>query len=143
MISIFGDERTVIRAVQAGADGYLLKDGPPGQIARAILELVEGGSPLSAPVARYLLRLAQRPGSEGVAEERDSGSRAHVLTTREVEVLKLFAKGFSTPEIAELLDISPHTVIAHGRSIHRKLEVGSRTAAVYEAVNLGIIRLPE
>ena len=66
-----------------------------------------------------------------------------VLTPRETEVLELSAKGFQKSEIAELLGISKHTVVAHGRSIHRKLAVTSRTAAIYEAVNLGIIKLKE
>lgn len=146
VISVFGDERTVFRAVQAGADGYLLKDGSPEGIAGAIVELIDGGYPLSAPVARYLLRFVQSGVDAHTATDGPgAGQRVdeHPLTEREIEVLKLFARGFNTGEIADLLGLSPHTVIALGRNIHRKLDVRSRAEAVYEAVALGLIRMPE
>jgi ATP/maltotriose-dependent transcriptional regulator MalT len=68
---------------------------------------------------------------------------APALSMREGEVLRLVAKGFSTHEIARLLAISSHTVTTHVRHLYRKLEVHSRGAAVYEAVQLGLIRLDE
>jgi DNA-binding NarL/FixJ family response regulator len=150
VISVFADERTVIASVKAGASGYLLKDRTADQISAAVIELIEGGSPLSANVARYVLRLIQSPTSEPdpwvpAAHKRRAARRPQgeppSLTEREIDVLNLLAKGFSPSEIAELLKISRHTVIAHSRSIHRKLEVSSRAEAIYEALNLGLIRM--
>ena len=116
-----------------------------------MVELVDGGSPLSANVARYVLRLVQAGGQgEGAfasappahdkpAAVRRPRDEPPNLTEREVDVLELLAKGFSPGEIGELLQISRHTVIAHSRNIHRKLEVSSRAEAIYEALSLGLI----
>jgi DNA-binding NarL/FixJ family response regulator len=145
VITVFGDERSVISSLEAGATGYLLKDGTSESIGDAILQLVAGGSPISPPIARHLLRRFQasplsaeapKPAAPDAAEES-------VLTAREVEILRLIAKGFSFPEIARLLGISAHTVTTHVRHIYGKLEVNSRGEAVYEAVNQGLIRMDE
>lgn len=145
VISVFADESTVIDSVMAGASGYLLKDGTTDQIAASVLELVTGGSPLSAQVARYVLRLAQTPLAPPSSPERTPARRGkqHIpnLTQREISVLELLSKGFSSTEIADLLGISRHTVITHSRNIHRKLEVTSRSAAIFEALSLGLIKL--
>jgi DNA-binding NarL/FixJ family response regulator len=142
VVTVFGDEETVLRAIEAGATGYLLKDGTARAIGDAITQLLDGGSPISAPIARLLLRrvAATAPAADAPAE-RDA--RAPVLTPREHEVLNLVAKGFSFAEIARLLTLSPHTVTAHVRHIYEKLEVGSRSEAVFEAVQQGLIRLRE
>jgi DNA-binding NarL/FixJ family response regulator len=136
VITTFGDERTVIAAIEAGASGYLLKDGSFEEIGAAVLELVAGGSPISPAIARHVLRRLQREGAEAAPQ-----AGAPRLTEREHEVLSLIAKGFSFPEIAALLAISAHTVTTHVRHIYEKLEVSSRASAVYEAVQLGLIRL--
>jgi DNA-binding NarL/FixJ family response regulator len=134
VVTALGDEKTVIAAIEAGASGYLLKDGSFAEIGAALLELVAGGSPISPGIARQVLRRLQR-GSAGAAPD------APKLTEREHEVLELIAKGFSFPEIAALLSISAHTVTTHVRHIYEKLEVTSRASAVYEAVQLGLVRL--
>jgi DNA-binding NarL/FixJ family response regulator len=134
VITTFGDEKTVIAAIEAGASGYLLKDGSFEEIGAALVELVAGGSPISPSIARHLLRRLQREDAE------PKGDAPH-LTQREHEILTLIAKGFSFPEIAGLLSISSHTVTTHVRHIYEKLEVTSRASAVYEAVQLGLIRL--
>jgi DNA-binding NarL/FixJ family response regulator len=136
VITAFGDEKTVIAAIEAGASGYLLKDGSSAEVGEALLELVGGGSPISPSIARHVLRRLQRE-NEAPAED------APRLTEREHEILSLIAKGFSFPEIAGLLSISAHTVTTHVRHIYEKLEVSSRSSAVYEAVQLGLIRLEE
>ncbi|MEY4512028.1 MAG: hypothetical protein RLZZ450_4150 [Pseudomonadota bacterium] len=145
VISVFGDERSVISAVQAGASGYLLKDGTLNELAEALLDLVEGGSPLSPSVARYVLRLAQSASlPEKAADSTGARSKPEQvprLSPREIEVLELLAKGFTPAEIAPLLSITAHTVVTHTRNIHKKLEVSSRAAAVFEAVSFGIIKL--
>jgi DNA-binding NarL/FixJ family response regulator len=138
-ITALGDERTVLAAIEAGASGYLLKDGSAVEIGDAVLELVAGGSPITPSIARHVLRRLQREGDAAPAPDPD----APKLTPREHEVLTLIAKGFSFPEIAELLGVSAHTVTTHVRHIYEKLEVGSRGSAVYEAVALGLIRLED
>jgi DNA-binding NarL/FixJ family response regulator len=140
-ITALGDERTVISAIEAGASGYLLKDGSLAEVGEALMDLVAGGSPISPGVARYLLRRLQRSADVPAAPAQDPD--APHLTEREHEILSLIAKGFSFPEIAGLLAISAHTVTTHVRHIYEKLEVTSRGSAVYEAVQLGLIRLEE
>ncbi|MDH3687115.1 MAG: response regulator transcription factor [Myxococcales bacterium] len=137
-VTALGDEKTVISAIEAGASGYLLKDGSHDEIGGAVLELVAGGSPISPSIARHVLQRLHR---EDADAREESENDAPTLTSREHEVLTLIAKGFSFPEIAELLEISAHTVTTHVRHIYEKLEVNSRGSAVYEAVNLGIIQM--
>ncbi|MFM2416745.1 MAG: hypothetical protein RL385_1468 [Pseudomonadota bacterium] len=138
---------SVTRAIQAGASGYVLKGGSSLEIAQALRDLVEGGSPLSPRVARYLLELAHNPAlfafpkASEVVPARRAPDDLPKLSPRECEVLELLAKGFSPREIGDLLHISAHTVITHTRAIHRKLEVSTRAAAVFEALSLGLIRL--
>jgi len=145
-VTVFGDERTVLAAIEAGASGYLLKDGTSEDIGRAVQQLLEGGSPISPTIARHLLRRfrepeeADRPQAAPAAAIPDASDDVE-LTAREREVLDLIAKGFSFPEIAELLAISAHTVTTHVRHIYGKLEVRSKSEAVYEAVNRGLIDL--
>ena len=141
VITVFGDEQHVIAAIEAGALGYLLKDGSPDSIGTAILELIGGGSPISAPIARYLLKRF-RPAAAGVRAPGEPASLPR-LSEREHDVLTLIVKGFSYAEAARLMGISPHTVTAHVRSIYGKLEVHSRGEAVYEALQLGLVKLDE
>lgn len=137
VITIFGDEKNVIGALEAGADSYLLKDATNDEISSALDELMAGGSPMSAPIARHLL---QRFRSTTAAPSEKAAPESKVeLSGREFEILNLVAKGFSFPEIAELLKISPHTIRTHVRRMYEKLEVSSKSAAVYEAVHLGLI----
>ncbi|MEW6270574.1 MAG: response regulator transcription factor [Thermodesulfobacteriota bacterium] len=147
VITVFGDEETVVRAIEAGAAGYLLKDQTALSIAESVIELLDGGSPISAPIARLLLRriAAGAAPAHAAASAGDGAARAGrpLLSEREHEVLNLVAKGFSFPEIARLLGVSPHTVTTHVRHIYEKLEVRSRGEAVFEAVQQGLIRLTE
>lgn len=136
VITSFGDRDTVISAIRAGADGYLLKDSSADVIAEGIAVTLHGGAPISAAAAVYLLdRLRAAPLVEA-AEEADSG-----LTPREVELLQLFARGDSYKEAARTLGISPLTVGNHVKSIYRKLAVHSRGEAVYEAIKTGQLRI--
>jgi DNA-binding NarL/FixJ family response regulator len=140
VISVFGDERSVLASIQAGASGYLLKGCTSKELEQALLDLLDGGSPLTPSVARSVLKLVQNE-LPRVPERRQTRDDLPKLTPREVEVLELLAKGFSPAEISEFLEVSSHTVIAHTRNIHRKLEVSTRAAAIFEAVSLGIIKL--
>jgi DNA-binding NarL/FixJ family response regulator len=143
VITVFGDEDTVVRAIEAGAAGYLLKDQTAPSIAESVIELLDGGSPISAPIARLLLRRIAAAAAPGPAASAAPRPARPLLSDREHEVLNLVAKGFSFPEIARLLGVSPHTVTTHVRHIYEKLEVRSRGEAVFEAVQQGIIRLTE
>jgi DNA-binding NarL/FixJ family response regulator len=136
VVSVFGDEQHVVEAIEAGALGYLLKDGDADYIAASILEMLDGGSPISPPIARYLLRrLQSAPAGPGAPL-----GPAPQLSPREQEVLNLIAKGFSYAEIAGLLGLTPPTVATHTRGIYRKLDVHSRGEAVYEAIQLGLVK---
>jgi DNA-binding NarL/FixJ family response regulator len=131
VLTSFGDRDTVVRTIEAGADGYLLKDSTTADIINAIAAAMDGGAPISAAAAVHLLeRLRAGP---DLAD--DEGRPA--LSAREAELLQLFAKGYSYKETARLLSISPLTVGNHVRSIYRKLDVHTRSEAVYEAVRTG------
>jgi DNA-binding NarL/FixJ family response regulator len=133
VVTVFGDDRHVISAIEAGATGYLLKDSPPGELARCIRELREGGSPISPSIARRLLGRMRAP-------PQGAPAGASPLTEREAEILRLVAKGLSFAEVGEALGISAHTVVAHVKKIYRKLSVHSRGEAVFEATQLGLLK---
>lgn len=135
VVSIFGDARSVVRAIEAGADGYLLKGADPHEAEAAIRSVLEGGAPISPAVASHILTRMR---------ERSSAARHDLdapLTEKEIQVLTDLAKGFRYKEVARLHGISPHTVADHVKSIYRKLAVNSRSEAVFEAVQAGLIRL--
>ncbi len=143
MITGFGDRETVVRAIEAGADGYLLKDSSPATILDGIAATLDGGAPLSPAAATFLLERMQ---GERLLGERlsslDPGNPdAAPLTPREIELLQLFARGMSYKEAARALEISPLTVGNHVKSIYRKLAVHSRGEAVYAAVRKGQLKL--
>jgi len=131
VITVFGDERTVVAAIEAGARGYLLKDGTDAEIVRGVIDILRGFSPISPAIARYLLRRLQ--------DESPTVEAAPHLSGREREVLELLARGFRNSEIANALGITTHTVTSYVRQLYRKLEVGSRGEAVFEAVHLGLL----
>lgn len=134
VITVFGDETHVIEAIQAGASSYLLKDASAPQIARAIHEMLAGGSPISPGVARYLLQRMKSPGTE---PSRDTPPTE--LSLRENDVLQLVVKGYSYAEIGHALEITVNTVGSHVKQIYRKLAVRSRGEAVFEAMQRGLI----
>ncbi len=139
VITVFGHEKHVVSAIEAGAVGHLLEDGSAEYVARSILDLIAGGSPISPPIARYFLKRFQTLEAASPAEE---AARPR-LTEREREVLRLIVKGFSYAEAARLTGVAKSTVTSHIRNIYRKLEVRSRGEAVYEALQLGLVKLDE
>jgi DNA-binding NarL/FixJ family response regulator len=138
VITVFGDEVSILRALKAGARGYLLKSEGPDDLRRSVAHLLEGGAPISPAIASHLLRQFSEPLPDDVPSRPDSG-----LTGREREVLALIVKGLTYQDVAEALDISRHTATSHIRNIYRKLEVRSRSEAVYEALSLGIVKVDE
>lgn len=139
VVTVFGDERHVVQAIEAGAMGYLLKDQIGADVGRAILDMLAGGSPISPVIARYLLRTMRSSDAAEAVGTPPLEDAPPDLSSREQEVLRHIVKGFTYAEIAGLLEISTHTASTHVRNIYRKLSVNSRGEAVYEAMQLGIV----
>jgi DNA-binding NarL/FixJ family response regulator len=128
VLTTYDTDADILRAVEAGATGYLLKETPREELFGVIRATASGKSVLSPSVASRL-----------VGRARESGERA--LSAREIEVLMLVARGTSNKLIARDLEISETTVKTHLLHIFSKLGVDDRTAAVTTAVERGIIRL--
>jgi DNA-binding NarL/FixJ family response regulator len=143
VVTVFGDERSVVESIESGATGYLLKDAMPDDFVGQIRALRAGGSPISPFIARRLLTRFQPlapDASQADGHAAGSNDERVALSEREHSVLSLVAKGFSYAEIADMLTVSPHTVTTHVKRIYRKLQVRSKTEAVYEARKLGLLR---
>ena len=137
VVTMFADDGHLIDSIRAGATGYLLKDALPRDIAGAILQVHQGGSPISPAIARRVLQsFAVDRDPRGGA---DTAPAATPLSERETQILRLVAKGLSFKEVGAALEISSHTVITHVKRIYQKLEVHSRGEAVYEAGQLGLL----
>ena len=132
VISVFGDQERVIRAIKSGAKGYMLKDDDGKSIGAAIQQLLDGGSPISPPIARHLIR-------QFAPEPSPVDGSIEALSAREREVLQLAAKGYTYQETADLLGITVNTVSSHTKNIYAKLAVNSRSQAVHEAARLGLV----
>jgi DNA-binding NarL/FixJ family response regulator len=135
----FGDETHVMRSIEAGAAGYLLKDSSPVRMIDEIRSLASGGSPISPIIARQILaRFRQNSSGNANAQEKTADSAA-LLSAREKEVLNFITRGFTTQEIAKLMQLSPFTVRSFVRRIYSKLKVTSKAEALYEARTLGLL----
>ena len=122
MLTVFEDTDKIFRAIAAGASGYLLKRMPPSKLLDAIAEVVGGGSPMSAPIARKVIQLLQTmpiPSDDTMD-----------LSDRERQVLEAMAAGQLYKQIADDLCVSIHTVRSYIRRIYEKLHVRTRTEAV-------------
>jgi DNA-binding NarL/FixJ family response regulator len=134
VITVFGDETNVFKALENGAAGYLLKDSLPDDFIGVVKLLRSGGAPINPIIARQLVKRFRRSGAIVTPQEE-----AAKLSVREVEILNLIARGFSTQEVAELIQLSQHTVVTHIKKVYRKLRVNSRSQALYEADLLGVL----
>jgi DNA-binding NarL/FixJ family response regulator len=137
--TVFGDEAHVVRAIEAGARGYLLKDTTLDEFARSILLVVSGDAPLSPQIARHLLKRFA-PAAADARKPSHLGKDKHDLTPREFAILEQIAYGFTVVETATKLKISHHTVATHVKSIYSKLAVTNKMQAVNEARRKGMIR---
>lgn len=135
VISVMGDESSVLNAIQAGAGGYLLKDSDDAAIVAAVEQLLEGGAPLSPSIAVHLMRRLQAPAS-------GPGRAAVELSAREMELLRLIAKGLTYDEVAQLTGLRYNTIASYAKELYRKLQVHSRSEAVFEALQLGLVAGP-
>jgi DNA-binding NarL/FixJ family response regulator len=131
MLTISKHEEDLFGAINAGADGYLLKNAEPDELRKAILLVHEGKSVLSPEVTRPLLKAVAN--SQGMI--MDGG-----LSKRELEVLELLAQGRTTTQIATDLFVSENTVKTHVRHILGKMEASNRAEAVSKATQMGLIR---
>jgi DNA-binding NarL/FixJ family response regulator len=143
VISVLADNEVVIAAIEAGATGYLLKDIGPAELIAAIEELRAGRSPISTSIARVIVRRLGERGQPPQVQNPDLAAPREkcTLTPRELEILWGIAKGLAYAEVAEQLGISRQTVPVHIKNIYRKLQVGNRSEAVFEASRLGLIWL--
>jgi len=121
--TIFEEPSTVMSALRAGASGYLLKGSTPAELLRSLRSLREDGAPLTAKIARLLIREIQ-PGPDP-------------LTEREREVLAALSDGYSYKEVAARLVVSSHTVHTHVKHIYEKLQVSGRQQAISKARQQG------
>jgi two-component system, NarL family, response regulator DegU len=131
MLTISKHEEDLFGSINAGADGYLLKNAEPDDLRKAILQVFEGKSVLSPEVTRPLLKAVAN--SQGMV--MDGG-----LSKRELEVLELLAQGRTTTQIAADLFVSENTVKTHVRHILGKMEASNRAEAVSKATQMGLIR---
>ena len=125
MCTSLEDTDTIFAALKAGANGYITKSTSPAKLLEAITEVYQGGSPMSAQIARKVVGAFQKNTLPNPAFES--------LSQREQEILTLLSKGFRYKEIAEKLFISLETVRTHVRNIYEKLQVNSRTEAINKA----------
>lgn len=128
--TIFSDNQHLFPALQAGADGYVLKDESKEDIATMLSGISDGKPPISASVALQMLQHFHQP--------PDVHADLEKLSTREREILIYLAKGMSTKACAGLMHISYHTAADHIRNVYKKLGVHSRAEATIEAVRMGI-----
>ena len=133
VVTVFEEPATILGAICAGADGYLLKRTPINELLAALRAVREGGSPLTAAVARSVIEVI-RQGS------RPTRAPARLdLTDRERDVLRALSEGRAYKQVADDLEMSIDTVRTHIRSIYKKLQVHSVTEAVSRAIREGLV----
>jgi two-component system nitrate/nitrite response regulator NarL len=133
VLSQSGKEHDVVQAINRGADGYLLKSSTAVQIIDALKTVAEGGAPIDAQVAGYLLDRFRQPS--------ESKSDMAVLTSRELEILGLLADGQTKKEIASHLYVSYATVDSHVRNVYGKLNARNVAEAISKGYKSGLIGL--
>ncbi|WP_086819391.1 response regulator transcription factor [Allokutzneria sp. NRRL B-24872] len=129
VLTTYDSDRDILRAIEAGAAGYLLKDTPRDQLAQSVVAAARGDTVLAPPIAARLVTRVREP-------------KTPSLTAREVEVLGLVAKGLSNPDIATSLGIGEATVKTHLLRSYEKLGVRDRTSAVVTALAKGVLVSP-
>lgn len=125
MLTVYDNTEAVFNSLQAGACGYLQKPVKARDLIAAAREVVAGGSPMTAKIARLVVQAFRKPIVPPAASEKEAE-----LTAREQAVLDQLVAGFSYKEIGEKLQVSDHTVHFHIRNIYKKLQVRSRAQAV-------------
>ena len=127
MLTVFDDDENIFKSIQAGADGYLLKETSPDELENGLCEIMNGGAPMTPIIASKALRLLRNP------PEHFKTNEENPLSKRETQILDQLSKGLNYQEIAENLFISPSTVRKHIENIYRKLRVRNKMEAVNKA----------
>ena len=136
ILSLYDDENLIAGCLDAGAAGYVLKDGPSAQLLYAI-EAAHRGERYMSPRALSVVVEHAREGGKG------TGTRYDLLTDREREVLKLLADGFSSKDLAAKLSLSVKTVDAHKYNLMRKLDIHNRAGLVKYAIRKKLVHVSE
>lgn len=126
MLTVKQDDESVFASVCAGASGYLLKDTPPSDLLQSIMEVFQGGAPMSANIARKVIQSFHN-------------ITPSPLSDRETEILRLLSEGMNYRSIATHIFLSPHTVKTHIKNIYKKLHVSTRAEAVKKAIKDNLI----
>ena len=134
ILSTYGGDDKVFRAICSGASGYVTKPVTPAGLLEAVENAHSGGTPMSPHIARRVIELFRQNVPPPTAN--------HNLTPRELEILQLLVRGDDCKQISEGLFLSVFTVRAHLRSIYEKLHVHSNTQAVAEALKQGLVMRP-
>ena len=122
ILTAMNDKELIFLALQAGADGYLLKRTKPGDLRNSLLDVMAGGSPMSSEIARRVV--------ESFHRKANTKNPAVGLSAREEEILVLLSKGYSNKAIADQLNLSVETIYSYLKKVYEKLHVHSRTEAV-------------
>ena len=128
--TVMGDDASIVSALSAGAQGYLLKENPVELLTRQLLQLAEGIPAISPSVARRIMEHFRRTGP--------AASPDGELTSREREVLALIGRGLRNSEVAADLGLADSTVASHIKAIYRKLGISSRAEASWHATRMGL-----
>jgi len=130
VLTSFADDERVFPAIKAGAMGYLLKDTPREGLLQAIREVAQGQVSLHPTIARRMLREINQPSDRPTTLEQ--------LTERELETLRLIARGLSNQELAAVMGIHENTVAKYVSAVLAKLQVANRTQAALYAIRMGL-----
>ncbi len=139
MLTIFEHTEKIMKSINAGAVGYLLKDESPQTLVKAITELREGGAPMSRKIARKLITQVGKSADVNRELQREQKIAEYGLSEKELQVIEQLVEGKNYSEIAELMFISPHTVKTHIKNIYRKMHVHTRASAVKSALDNNIV----
>ncbi len=137
ILSMHANEAYVLEALKNGAVGYVLKDSSTANLVQAVHEAVAGRRYLSPPLSEHKIEAYIQKAKNAILDPYEA------LTVREREILHLVAEGYTSPEIAKRLSISPRTVEAHRRNFMRKLELHSQTDLIRYALRRGILPLED
>jgi DNA-binding NarL/FixJ family response regulator len=131
MQTVFEEDEKIFSALLGGADGYILKNAPNDKIIEGILEVIDGGAPMTPSIAKRVLGYFKKPDR--------TGKEAFNLSKREIDILDLLVKGYSYKMIASDLFIAINTVKNHLKNIYHKLHVRSASEAVAIAIRKNIV----
>ena len=132
MQTVFEEDDKIFQSIQAGAHGYVLKKTPPEELIAAIYEVINGGSPMTASIARRVLQLFK-------SQSANSQMQYFDLSAREVQILSYLVKGLSQKMIAAELNISIFTVNNHMKKVYQKLHVHNASEAVAKALRNNLL----